>query len=234
MCLDSCARYLLFSKQLSQAQRMYEKALQICQEIQGERHPQVMDETVLKPGLPCGTGTLQRVTRSQFQGCLVKLVSSHAKGRRREIWLGCISVVDSLHGIGKAPHSVFSISCGCGKTWLGIWTVMRTEGWYPDVWKSFHSLVCSFSFHQLSLLPATCFQKGLRLLTSQYLCIDPFLWVMVYTVVFVQGSLNPRSVLGTSESVASCSQWFIDSVFFFLLELTRLYQSEPCNCLVHI
>ncbi|XP_026636470.1 tetratricopeptide repeat protein 19, mitochondrial isoform X2 [Microtus ochrogaster] len=40
MCLDSCARYLLFSRQLSQAQRMYEKALQICQEIQGERHPQ--------------------------------------------------------------------------------------------------------------------------------------------------------------------------------------------------
>ncbi|MEJ1273061.1 tetratricopeptide repeat domain 19 [Cricetulus griseus] len=42
MCLDSCARYLLFSKQLSQAQRMYEKALQICQEIQGERHPQTI------------------------------------------------------------------------------------------------------------------------------------------------------------------------------------------------
>uniref|UniRef100_A0A8C2MGA1 Tetratricopeptide repeat protein 19, mitochondrial n=1 Tax=Cricetulus griseus TaxID=10029 RepID=A0A8C2MGA1_CRIGR len=39
---DSCARYLLFSKQLSQAQRMYEKALQICQEIQGERHPQTI------------------------------------------------------------------------------------------------------------------------------------------------------------------------------------------------
>ncbi|KAL1779410.1 tetratricopeptide repeat protein 19, mitochondrial isoform X1 [Sigmodon hispidus] len=42
MCLDSCARYLLFSKQLSQAQRMYEKALQICQEVQGERHPQTI------------------------------------------------------------------------------------------------------------------------------------------------------------------------------------------------
>ncbi|KAM5150008.1 tetratricopeptide repeat protein 19, mitochondrial isoform 5-T11 [Callospermophilus lateralis] len=40
MCLDSCARYLLFSKQPSQAQRMYEKALQISEEIQGERHPQ--------------------------------------------------------------------------------------------------------------------------------------------------------------------------------------------------
>lgn len=91
MCLDSCARYLLFSKQLSQAQRMYEKALQICQEIQGERHPQVIDETVRKPGLPYGTGTLQRVTRSQVQRCLAKLVSSHAKGRRREIWPGCVS-----------------------------------------------------------------------------------------------------------------------------------------------
>lgn len=32
----------------------------------------------------------------------------------------CISVVESLHGIGKAPHSVFSLSCGCGKTWLGV------------------------------------------------------------------------------------------------------------------
>ncbi|XP_042527998.1 tetratricopeptide repeat protein 19, mitochondrial [Dipodomys spectabilis] len=42
MCLDSCARYLLFSKQPSQAQRMYEKALQISQEIQGERHPQTI------------------------------------------------------------------------------------------------------------------------------------------------------------------------------------------------
>ncbi|XP_038180685.1 tetratricopeptide repeat protein 19, mitochondrial isoform X2 [Arvicola amphibius] len=42
MCLDSCARYLLFSRQLSQAQRMYERALQICQEIQGERHPQTI------------------------------------------------------------------------------------------------------------------------------------------------------------------------------------------------
>ncbi|XP_012871802.1 PREDICTED: tetratricopeptide repeat protein 19, mitochondrial [Dipodomys ordii] len=42
MCLDSYARYLLFSKQPSQAQRMYEKALQISQEIQGERHPQTI------------------------------------------------------------------------------------------------------------------------------------------------------------------------------------------------
>uniref|UniRef100_A0A8C6RT37 Tetratricopeptide repeat protein 19, mitochondrial n=1 Tax=Nannospalax galili TaxID=1026970 RepID=A0A8C6RT37_NANGA len=42
MCLDSCARYLLVSKRPSQAQRMYEKALQICQEIQGERHPQTI------------------------------------------------------------------------------------------------------------------------------------------------------------------------------------------------
>ncbi|XP_020039808.1 tetratricopeptide repeat protein 19, mitochondrial isoform X2 [Castor canadensis] len=42
MCLDACARYLLFSKQSSQAQRMYERALQISQEIQGERHPQTI------------------------------------------------------------------------------------------------------------------------------------------------------------------------------------------------
>ncbi|XP_028712947.1 tetratricopeptide repeat protein 19, mitochondrial isoform X2 [Peromyscus leucopus] len=42
MSLDACARYLLFSGHLSQAQRMYEKALQICQGIQGERHPQTI------------------------------------------------------------------------------------------------------------------------------------------------------------------------------------------------
>jgi hypothetical protein len=46
MCLDACARYLLFSKQSSQAQRMYERALQISQEIQGERHPQVKKENI--------------------------------------------------------------------------------------------------------------------------------------------------------------------------------------------
>ncbi|XP_045343452.1 tetratricopeptide repeat protein 19, mitochondrial isoform X3 [Leopardus geoffroyi] len=40
MCLDTYARYLLFSKQPAQAQRMYEKALQISEEILGERHPQ--------------------------------------------------------------------------------------------------------------------------------------------------------------------------------------------------
>ncbi|XP_026986930.1 tetratricopeptide repeat protein 19, mitochondrial isoform X3 [Sagmatias obliquidens] len=43
MCLETYARYLLFSKQPSQAQRMYEKALQIAEEILGERHPQVRD-----------------------------------------------------------------------------------------------------------------------------------------------------------------------------------------------
>lgn len=41
MCLDTYARYLLFSQQPSQAQRMYEKALRISEEILGERHPQV-------------------------------------------------------------------------------------------------------------------------------------------------------------------------------------------------
>lgn len=44
MCLDAYAHYLLFSKQPSQAQRMYEKALQISEEILGERHPQVREE----------------------------------------------------------------------------------------------------------------------------------------------------------------------------------------------
>ncbi|XP_044601441.2 tetratricopeptide repeat protein 19, mitochondrial isoform X2 [Equus asinus] len=42
MCLDAYAHYLLFSKQPSQAQRMYEKALQISEEILGERHPQTI------------------------------------------------------------------------------------------------------------------------------------------------------------------------------------------------
>ncbi|XP_045840625.1 tetratricopeptide repeat protein 19, mitochondrial [Meles meles] len=42
MCLDAYARYLLFSKQLPQAQRMYEKALQISEEMLGERHPQTI------------------------------------------------------------------------------------------------------------------------------------------------------------------------------------------------
>lgn len=45
MCLDTYARYLLFSKQPSQAQRMYEKALQISEEMLGERHPQVREES---------------------------------------------------------------------------------------------------------------------------------------------------------------------------------------------
>ena len=41
MCPDTYARDLLFSQQPSQAQRMYEKALRISEEILGERHPQV-------------------------------------------------------------------------------------------------------------------------------------------------------------------------------------------------
>ncbi|XP_053766971.1 tetratricopeptide repeat protein 19, mitochondrial isoform X3 [Desmodus rotundus] len=40
MCLDAYARYLLLSKYPSQAQRMYEKALHISEEILGETHPQ--------------------------------------------------------------------------------------------------------------------------------------------------------------------------------------------------
>ncbi|XP_030041824.1 tetratricopeptide repeat protein 19, mitochondrial [Microcaecilia unicolor] len=42
MSLDSYGRYLLANKQLSQAQIMYEKALEICREEQGETHPQTV------------------------------------------------------------------------------------------------------------------------------------------------------------------------------------------------
>ncbi|XP_038615831.1 tetratricopeptide repeat protein 19, mitochondrial isoform X2 [Tachyglossus aculeatus] len=42
MCLDSYARYLLTRKQLPLAQKMYEKALQISRDVQGERHPQTV------------------------------------------------------------------------------------------------------------------------------------------------------------------------------------------------
>ncbi|XP_057573059.1 tetratricopeptide repeat protein 19, mitochondrial isoform X4 [Hippopotamus amphibius kiboko] len=42
MCLDTYARYLLFSKQPAEAQKVYEKALQIAEEILGERHPQTI------------------------------------------------------------------------------------------------------------------------------------------------------------------------------------------------
>ncbi|XP_072496146.1 tetratricopeptide repeat protein 19, mitochondrial isoform X2 [Notamacropus eugenii] len=42
MCYDSYARYLLDISRLSDAQKMYEKALQISREIRGERHPQTV------------------------------------------------------------------------------------------------------------------------------------------------------------------------------------------------
>ncbi|XP_073524111.1 tetratricopeptide repeat protein 19, mitochondrial isoform X2 [Phyllobates terribilis] len=42
LCLDSYARYLLANSQLLHAQTMYEKALQICREEQGELHPQTV------------------------------------------------------------------------------------------------------------------------------------------------------------------------------------------------
>ncbi|XP_075450286.1 tetratricopeptide repeat protein 19, mitochondrial isoform X1 [Ascaphus truei] len=42
LCLDSYGRYLLANAQYSQAQSMYEKALQICKEEQGELHPQTV------------------------------------------------------------------------------------------------------------------------------------------------------------------------------------------------
>lgn len=41
MSLDSYARYLLNINQLPVAQKMYEKALQISNDVQGETHPQV-------------------------------------------------------------------------------------------------------------------------------------------------------------------------------------------------
>ncbi|XP_075710488.1 tetratricopeptide repeat protein 19, mitochondrial isoform X2 [Rhinoderma darwinii] len=42
LCLDSYARYLVANSQLMHAQTMYEKALQICREEQGELHPQTV------------------------------------------------------------------------------------------------------------------------------------------------------------------------------------------------
>ncbi|XP_038232221.1 tetratricopeptide repeat protein 19, mitochondrial isoform X4 [Dermochelys coriacea] len=42
LCLDSYGRYLLANKQLLRAQRMYERALQISKEVQGETHPQTV------------------------------------------------------------------------------------------------------------------------------------------------------------------------------------------------
>uniref|UniRef100_A0A8C9G6Q4 Tetratricopeptide repeat protein 19, mitochondrial n=1 Tax=Pavo cristatus TaxID=9049 RepID=A0A8C9G6Q4_PAVCR len=42
MSLDSYARYLLDINQLSVAQKMYEKALQISNDVQGETHPQTV------------------------------------------------------------------------------------------------------------------------------------------------------------------------------------------------
>ncbi|XP_043858647.1 tetratricopeptide repeat protein 19, mitochondrial isoform X1 [Dromiciops gliroides] len=42
MCYDSYARYLLDVNRLADAQKMYEKALQISKEIRGERHPQTV------------------------------------------------------------------------------------------------------------------------------------------------------------------------------------------------
>lgn len=42
MSLDSYARYLQSISRLPTAQKMYEKALQISTDVQGETHPQVM------------------------------------------------------------------------------------------------------------------------------------------------------------------------------------------------
>lgn len=56
MSLDSYARYLLNINQLPAAQQMYEKALQISNDVQGETHPQVTctilgNEAALKAAL---------------------------------------------------------------------------------------------------------------------------------------------------------------------------------------
>ncbi|XP_053312834.1 tetratricopeptide repeat protein 19, mitochondrial-like [Spea bombifrons] len=45
LCLDSYGRYLMSIAQFAEAQGMYEKALQICKEEQGELHPQVNKES---------------------------------------------------------------------------------------------------------------------------------------------------------------------------------------------
>ncbi|KAM5180238.1 tetratricopeptide repeat protein 19, mitochondrial [Mantella aurantiaca] len=42
LCLDSYARYLVSQSQLLHAQTMYERALQICKEEQGDLHPQTI------------------------------------------------------------------------------------------------------------------------------------------------------------------------------------------------
>ncbi|GCB84329.1 hypothetical protein scyTo_0024986, partial [Scyliorhinus torazame] len=40
MSLDSCARYMISRKQLELAESLYEKALAISRQVQGETHPQ--------------------------------------------------------------------------------------------------------------------------------------------------------------------------------------------------
>ncbi|XP_059502264.1 tetratricopeptide repeat protein 19, mitochondrial isoform X2 [Stegostoma tigrinum] len=42
MCLDSCARYMMSQKQLVLAESLYEQALAISQQVQGETHPQTV------------------------------------------------------------------------------------------------------------------------------------------------------------------------------------------------
>ncbi|XP_045343454.1 tetratricopeptide repeat protein 19, mitochondrial isoform X5 [Leopardus geoffroyi] len=69
MCLDTYARYLLFSKQPAQAQRMYEKALQISEEILGERHPQPTSSPLSLSGLSA-VSVLPRWTSSLRDGWL--------------------------------------------------------------------------------------------------------------------------------------------------------------------
>ena len=64
MCLDAYARYLLLSKYPSQAQRMYEKALHISEEILGETHPQVSEENrgfrIYRCVMPHSSGIVSR------------------------------------------------------------------------------------------------------------------------------------------------------------------------------
>ncbi|XP_048452167.1 tetratricopeptide repeat protein 19, mitochondrial [Rhincodon typus] len=47
MCLDSCARYMTSQKQLVLAESLYEQALAISQQVQGETHPQVVGKSLM-------------------------------------------------------------------------------------------------------------------------------------------------------------------------------------------
>ncbi|KAK1338290.1 hypothetical protein QTO34_001405 [Cnephaeus nilssonii] len=76
MCLDAYAGYFLFSRHPSQAQRMYEKALHISEEILGERHPQKK----LPVCLPC----IDRCANDHFLSFYFYTILVSKLGRRLE------------------------------------------------------------------------------------------------------------------------------------------------------